>query len=96
MIDQKLNPGTKNQKKVLELCPCQLVIKGTFRHGRKTSKIRFSYDRKMIWPPFLLLFPKFIGVDIEWGTIEICMWNLGFWGFSFFALIIFSRLFTHI
>ena len=37
-----------------------MVIKGTFRHGRKISKIFFSYDRKMIWPPFLIIFQDYL------------------------------------
>ena len=48
----------KDQTKVLEqLSLCQLIIKGTFRRERKTSKIRYNYDRKMIRPPFFIIFP---------------------------------------
>ena len=34
----------------------QLIIKGTFRHERKTSMISYSYDRKMILPALFIIF----------------------------------------
>ena len=44
----------KDQTKVLErLSLSQLIIKGTFR---QISKIRYNYDRKMIRPPFFIIF----------------------------------------
>ena len=47
----------KDQTKVLErLSLCQLIIKGPFRRGRETSKIRYNYDRKMIQPQFFIIF----------------------------------------
>ena len=35
---------------------CHLIIKGTFRHERKTSMINYSYDRKIILPAFFIIF----------------------------------------
>ena len=56
----------KDQTKVIEtLNQCQLFIKGSFRRGRKISKIRYNYGRKMIWPQFFIIFSGlFIQIQI--------------------------------
>ena len=56
-LTKRWQRAQKVQTKLLEqLSLCQLIIKGTFRHERKTSKIRYNYDRKMIRPPFFIIF----------------------------------------
>ena len=36
----------------------QLMIKASFRHVGKNSKIRHTYNRKMILPPFFIIFSR--------------------------------------
>ena len=68
----------KDQTKVLErLSLSQLIIKGTFRHGRKISKIRYNYDRIMIRPPFFIIFSGLftqslkISLDLGGGSKDL-------------------------
>ena len=70
----------KDQTKALEtLNQCQLFIKGSFRSGRKISKIRYNYGRKMIRPPFFIIFSGlFIQIqnciDLDGGSFLCPNW----------------------